>query len=541
VLGHGIGLHVGRRANRNRSEGSGARTLAMQLPPHTSASNTFPPNADSDNMCLLSSGVVKSSRKRSKPAMSTMHTFGPFRLDAETQMLFRGAEPVALGQRAVALLRVLVERPGTPVSKDALIEAAWSGLAVQDSNLTVQIAALRRVLEEVGGAGWIETLPRRGYRFVGPAVTKQGNGVAIGLPLAAAVDIAAAQHSPNASTLPDRRSIAILPFTNMSGRHSDENLDQQDQERHAHFEPERRQLTVMSCELVGATRFAGMDLEDLREVIGAYRRCVADTVARRGGVVGQQFGNTVQVFFGHPATHEDDAEQAVRAGLELCAAIGALKPRGNVTLRCRVGAATGPVIVGNLIGGGKAQEREIVGEALDTATRLQILTQPGVVAIECATRQLIGDMFDLRKIELLGADQSIQTWHVLGERTVESRFEALHSAAVAPLVGRTEELEMLQRRWRQAARGEGRVVLLSGEPGIGKSRTVRTFLDRLPSETYTRLSYSCSPHHQDSALHPFIAQLERRRASLVTTRPRRSLRSSKPCLHRPPRMPRNSR
>src|SRR3984893_13560290 len=179
--------------------------------------------------------------------MSTMHTFGPFRLDAETQMLFRGAEPVALGQRAVALLCVLVDRPGIPVSKDALIEAAWSGVTVQDSNLTVQIAALRRVLEDVGGAGWIETLPRRGYRFVGPAVTKQENGVAVALPVVTAFGMAAAQQSPSVIDLPDRHSTAVVPFANMSCSRSDENPDLRDQERCAHSEPERRQLTVMSC------------------------------------------------------------------------------------------------------------------------------------------------------------------------------------------------------------------------------------------------------------------------------------------------------
>jgi DNA-binding winged helix-turn-helix (wHTH) protein len=237
--------------------------------------------------------------------MPTIHTFGPFRLDAEAEILFRGAEPVALGRRAVALLRVLIEHHGEPVLKDALIESAWSGLAVEDSNLTVQIAALRRVLgDQPGGEQWIKTLPRRGYRFVGPAPDGKGGSALVAV-------------APARAHLGLARALQRAPRT----------------------EAERRQLTVMSCELIGAATRTGLDLEDLREVIGAYQCCVAETVGRFNGYVDRHVGNIVQVYFGYPAAHEDDAERAVRAGLEVCAAVRDLD--AGVSLRCRVGVAAG--------------------------------------------------------------------------------------------------------------------------------------------------------------------------------------------------------
>jgi TolB-like protein/DNA-binding winged helix-turn-helix (wHTH) protein/predicted ATPase len=269
---------------------------------------------------------------------------------------------------------------------------------------------------------------------------------------------------------------------------------------------ERRQLTVMACELVRpATGSAIVDLEDLREALAAFQHCVADTVARFNGFRGHHVGNSVRVYFGYPTAREDDAEQAVRAGLELCEAMRALGAKLTSVLACRVGIATGPVIVGDLAALADAQERDIVGEAPNAAWQLQFSIPPDAVAIDAATKSLIGSLFDC---ESLGASGP-QAWRVLGASALRSRFEALRSPDLGPLVGRDEEVEALLRRWRLATSAAGRVVLISGEPGIGKSRLTAALLQHIANEPHTRLRYFCSPQHEDSALYPIIGQLER--------------------------------
>src|SRR5271163_4824174 len=315
-----------------------------------------------------------------------IHALGPFRLDTQDDLLWRGSEPVALGRRAIALLRALVERRGALVSKDALIEAAWPGQAVEDSNLTVQIAALRRVLGEApGGDRWIETLPRRGYRFIGPVVTEVEKGL---MPASPQVDAA--------------RDSAPTP----------------------HDDAERRQITAMSCELVGvAAEVDGMDLEDLREAVSAFQRCVSETVDRHDGFVVSRLGNSVLVLFGYPTAHEHDAEQAVRAGLELCAAVGTLRPDAEMPVRCRVGIATGTAVIGDL-SEGAFRDREIVGDAPNLAARLLVSASPDTVVIDRATRRLIGNLFDCRDlgaIDTTGGTEPVRIWQVLAESSVVSR------------------------------------------------------------------------------------------------------------------------
>ncbi|MES0098243.1 AAA family ATPase [Mesorhizobium sp. M0019] len=274
---------------------------------------------------------------------------------------------------------------------------------------------------------------------------------------------------------------------------------------------ERRQLTVMFVDLVGSTALATrLDPEDLRETIGAYHRCVADTVTNFGGFVAKYMGDGVLVYFGYPQAHENAAEQAVRAGLALVNAVRRL-PEPE-PLRVRIGIGTGQVIVGDLITAGEGQERGVVGETPNLAARLQALAEPGTVVIGPQTRQLVGDLFeyrDLGAVEVKGFPEPIHPYRVFRESAVESRFEALHGTTPTPLVGREEEVDLLQRHWHRAKSGEGRVVLLSGEPGIGKSRLTVTLQERIQNEPHTRLRYFCSPHRQDSALHPTIAQLER--------------------------------
>jgi class 3 adenylate cyclase len=273
---------------------------------------------------------------------------------------------------------------------------------------------------------------------------------------------------------------------------------------------ERRQVTVMFSDLVGSTALsARMDPEDLREVISAYQKCVAETVQRFGGFVAKYMGDGVLVYFGYPQAHEDDAERAVRAGLELIAAVSALKTASP--LQTRVGIATGLVVVGDLIGSGEALERGIVGETPNLAARLQGIAEPNTVLIAASTRKLIGNLFELQDLgpkDLKGIAEPVTAWAALHASSVESRFEALRTATT-PLVGRDEEIGLLMRRWTQAIAGDGCIVLISGEPGIGKSRLTEALHARIRMEPHTRLRFFCSPYHQDSALHPAIAQLER--------------------------------
>ena len=274
---------------------------------------------------------------------------------------------------------------------------------------------------------------------------------------------------------------------------------------------ERRQVTVMFSDLVGSTALsARMDPEDLREVISAYQKSVAETVQRFGGFVAKYMGDGVLIYFGYPQAHEDDAERAVRAALELVVAVSGLKT--HAPLQTRVGIATGLVVVGDLIGSGVSQEQAIVGETPNLAARLQGLAEPNAVVIAESTGKLLGNLFQLEDLgarDLKGISGPVRAWVALRPASVESRFEALHASGVTELVGREEELELLLRRWSKAKAGEGQVVLLSGEPGIGKSRLTAALLERLAAEPHTRMRYFCSPQRTDSAFHPIISQMER--------------------------------
>jgi len=218
----------------------------------------------------------------------------------------------------------------------------------------------------------------------------------------------------------------------------------------------------------------------------------------------------VLVYFGYPRAHEDDAERAVRAGLGLVAAVGALKT--HAPLQSRVGIATGLVVVGDLIGSGASQEQAIVGETPNLAARLQGMAEPNSVVIAESTRKLVGNLFELENLgarDLKGIADPVKTWAALRAASVESRFEALHASGLTALVGREEELDLLLRRWSKAKTGDGQVVLLSGEPGIGKSRLTAALMERIAPEPHTRVRCFCSPQHTDSALYPIISQMER--------------------------------
>ena len=220
-------------------------------------------------------------------------------------------------------------------------------------------------------------------------------------------------------------------------------------------------------------------------------------------------GDGVLIYFGYPEAHEDDADRAVRAALELIAAVPSLT--APVALQARVGIATGLVVVGDLIGSGEAQERGIIGDTPNLAARLQGVAEPNSVVVAESTRKLVGSLFELEDLgpkELKGISGPVRAWASLRPSSVEGRFEAMHASGLTDLVGREEELDLLLRRWSKAKYGEGQVVLLSGEAGIGKSRLTAALLERL-AEPHTRLRYFCSPQHTDSALYPIISQMER--------------------------------
>jgi class 3 adenylate cyclase/tetratricopeptide (TPR) repeat protein len=287
-------------------------------------------------------------------------------------------------------------------------------------------------------------------------------------------------------------------------------------------ESERRHLTVMFCELEGSTALsAQLDPEDMWEVIADYHACIGEVIGRYQGMIARYMRDGVLAYFGYPRAQEDDAEQAVRAALALVDAIANFRPEGIANLRtdgapglrARIGVATGTVIVTELLIGETPAEQAVMGETPNLAARLQAQAEPGTVLICPNTRRLTGGHFeyrDLGPVRLKGWSEPVPVWQALRASGVESRFEAMHKTQLPPLFGREEEIELLLRRWRHAAEGEGRVVLLTGEPGIGKSHIALALGERLQSEgPQTTLRYFCSPHHTNSALFPFIGHLER--------------------------------
>jgi predicted ATPase/class 3 adenylate cyclase len=276
---------------------------------------------------------------------------------------------------------------------------------------------------------------------------------------------------------------------------------------------ERRQLTVMFCDLVGSSALsARLDPEDLRTVIGAYHTCIAEIIARNQGVIARYMGDGALAYFGYPQAHEDDAEQATRAGLALVDAVANLQTDISAELQVRVGIATGMVVVGDLTGEGAAREQAVIGETPNLAARLQAFAKPGTVLISESTHRLIDGQFECRNlgpVVLKGWTEPLLAWQVLGTSEAESRFEAQHKTRLTALIGREEEIELLLRRWQHVKRGEGCVVLLSGEPGIGKSHIALALQERLRAEPQTTVRHFCSAHHTNSALYPFIRQLER--------------------------------
>ena len=427
--------------------------------------------------------------------------FGHFSILPHRRQLLAEGRPIRLGGRAFDLLLALLEAPGAVVGKDELLRRIWPGRIVEEHRLQSEISALRKAF----GANreLIQTVSGRGYQFAGEIRELEADLSARQVPaplVVPALPRPATNLSESVSELIGRE--AALPEVTDHVTWVTK-----------HDEAERRQITAMSCEAIGvAARADGIGLEDLLEAIGAFQHCVSEIVGRHSGFIASRLGNTVLVLFGYPAAHEHDAERAIRAGLELCAAVRTLRPDADVPMRCRVGIATGMVIVGDLVGVGEVPDHGIVGDAPDLAARLQVSAKPDTVTIEPTTWRLIGNLFDCRDLGALdtnSATEPIRRWQVLGESVVASRFEALRGSELTPLVGRDEEIDLLLRRWARAKAGDGQIILVSGEAGLGKSRTTAALEERLHAEPHLRLRYFCSPYHQDSALFPIIDQLGR--------------------------------
>lgn len=274
---------------------------------------------------------------------------------------------------------------------------------------------------------------------------------------------------------------------------------------------ERRQLTVMFCDMVGSTeRAQHLDPEQLRELMHAYYQSCREVIARYSGHVAQYWGDGLMVYFGWPSAHEDDAERGVRAALEIVDAVKEVIAEPPVMVR--IGVATGTVVVGQALSDDSAQSDLAVGETPNLASRLQGLAGPDEVIIAASTRHLIGEIFevvDKGPHTLKGIVQEVRAWQVHAVRRAVGRFEATHGGeALTPMVGRKKEISRLMHRWRQACRGEGQVVLLSGEPGIGKSRLTRAFREQLAETSYTMVRYQCSQFHLNSPLYPVMEQIE---------------------------------
>ncbi|MEA2912825.1 MAG: hypothetical protein QOJ15_4906, partial [Bradyrhizobium sp.] len=279
-----------------------------------------------------------------------------------------------------------------------------------------------------------------------------------------------------------------------------------------HAVAERRQLTVLFCDLAGSTALsARLDPDDMHDVIRAYQTACADVISRHDGFVAKFMGDGLLAYFGYPRAHEDEAERAVRAGLEIVASVGGLQTPAREALQVRIGIATGLVVVGDRIGTGAAEEQAVVGEAPNLAARLQALAKPNAILIAEATHRQVGSLFefmDLGPQTMKGLATPQPAWRVLGESDAANRFKALRSSAT-PLVGRDAEIALLMRSWASAQAGQGHAVLISAEPGLGKSRLAEAVRERIAAEPHVTVRYFCSPHHRESAFYPIARQLER--------------------------------
>ena len=401
---------------------------------------------------------------------------GPFRMDMDNACLWRDETRLVLRPKAFELLAYLVERAGDLVTKDELLTAIWPETVVSENVLTVSMSELRKTLGETAREPqFIATVHRRGYRFIAP--------------------VTPVESLPATALAPPEIEALETPQTPAA---------------------ERRQLTVLFCDLVGSTRLSDqLDPEDLQVVLQAYHTVCAEAIERFDGYVAQYLGDGVLAYFGYPAAHEDAARRAVHAGLGVIEAMAALNARlereRGVRLAVRLGIHTGLVVVDWGREGARA-ERLAVGATPNLAAHLQGLAAPNTVVISAETRALIQGFFEVEILgehDLKGVSQPTVVYRVLGDSGLQSRLEAAGTGGLTPLVGREQEIGLLMERWEQTRDGQGQVILLSGESGIGKSRLVQVFKDHVAVEPHTRWECLSSPYHQHTALYPLIDLMQR--------------------------------
>ena len=415
--------------------------------------------------------------------------FADFRLDPDNACLWRGTQPIALTPKAFEVLHYLVTHPDRLVTKDTLLDAVWPETAVSDAVVRIAIGEVRRALGDTAQASrYIATVQRRGYRFVAPVVEH-----------AEAVPGPTGAPSLETPDTPHQHEVVPRPPALPPP------------------EAERRHLTVLFCDLVGSTALTGqLDPEDYREVVRAYHQICAEVLQRFDGYMAQYLGDGVLAYFGYPVAHEDDAQRAVRAGLDLLDACASLNthptlPAGD-QVAVRLGVHTGLVVMGD-VGAGARHEPLALGETPNIAARLQHLAEPNTLVISAATHQLVAGYFRCKALgahTLPGLAQPIEVYHVLGASGAQSRLEVAATHGLTPLVGRAQEVGLLRACWTRVTEGMGQVVLLGGEAGIGKSRLVHVLKEHVASEGYPWLECQGSPYYQHTTLYPLAELLARR-------------------------------
>ena len=420
-----------------------------------------------------------------------LYLFENCSLDSDRRELRRAGTLVAVEPQVFDVLHNLIRNREHVVSKNALLADVWKGRVVSDATLSSRINSARSAVGDNGEQQrLIRTVHRRGFRFVG-AVVEGTEAFADAAPQQREVVASGAPTAQGASELaPADKPVAELPPASHFGGGA-----------------ERRQMTVM---LVGATvPSARLDPEELYAMMSAHHRRVRDIVGSFGGYVAKHTADTLMVYFGYPQAQEDDPERAIRSALAMIDAISGLAVVPTAQLQMRIGIATGLVVVGELGGAGYAQEPSVVGEPPSLAARLHELAEPKTIVVSASTRRVAGGAFEYRAL----VSPSVEAWQVLGASAAESRFEARHATGWSSLVGRTAELELLRSRWRQIVDGEGRVVVIAGEAGIGKSHLVHALQQRLADEPHLQVRFFCSPYHRTSALFPISSYFERAAAS----------------------------
>jgi DNA-binding winged helix-turn-helix (wHTH) protein/tetratricopeptide (TPR) repeat protein len=415
--------------------------------------------------------------------------FEGFALDLNRGCLFGRDGEIGLRPKSFEVLCCLVKHAGRLVPKDEIMKAVWPNVVVTDASLAQCVSEIRLALRD-SQQQIIRTVARRGYLFAVP-VSRSAADAAV----SARLSIRAGD---SADVQDDAR--ADVGATDASA-----NVPSEIEPVAVRRPAERRQITVLACEWIGlAAMAAQVDPEDLRITRGACRRHCIEIVQSHGGYVSSIFDDGALIYFGYPAAGEHDAEHAVRAGLML---LGSKSP----PLALRIGIASGTVVIDDDVIA-DTREPAAVGAPPYLARCLQAVAKAGSLLVDQNTRRLVGGWFEYGEVDLIVADgysEALEAWQVLGSSRVAGRFEALRADGPAAVVGRDEEIELLTRRWRRASDGDGQVMLVCGEPGIGKSRLAAALLERIAGTPHSSQHYFCSPHHADSALYPILQQLER--------------------------------